>query len=102
MSVSLHVKLRELQRCGVLELRRDPRRHYFEGEGAYFFKDAPIRVEADVLVPDAGLGEVMKQDEVRFVKPHDVAWCPTHKTLLAYAPSFIDNEPPDREPAPVV
>lgn len=80
MSISLHVELKKLHQIGVLELRRDPKRHR-EGEGAYCFKGRKIAILSNVTGPLPG------QDEVSLEQPHDVAWCEHTKTFLAAAPS---------------
>ena len=80
MSVSLHIELQKLHKTGVLELKRDPRRHR-PGEGAYHHKGHRITVVANHTGPLPGNPQVVVEE------PHDVAWCRETNVLLAAAPS---------------
>lgn len=94
MSVSLHIKLKEIHRFGGIELRRDPTRHYFEGEGSYFYNNEPLQFETNVWTPgphQRELAEVLRASEISFNQPHDLAWCPQQKMLVAYAHSTTEE-----------
>jgi hypothetical protein len=78
--VSLHTKLRNLLDSGILAMRSDPDLgHVFRGEGSYYLNQDKVEILADYKgpAPDGG--------EVTFEVPHDVAWIPRTKTMLAYA-----------------
>lgn len=82
---SLHTKLRSLVELNVLEVKSDPERHYFKGEGAYYYNDERIQVLADYTGPSPdGSDEFWNE-------PMDVAFAPKQKVVLASARRMPDE-----------
>ena len=80
--LSLHVKLRQLLAAGVLSVRQDPDScHVFSGEGSYYHGNDRVEILADYS------GKLPGSDGETLSTPHDVAWNPNSKELLAYSPS---------------
>lgn len=80
--LSIHSKLKILLEAGTISLKANPDLgHVFPGEGSYFFDDDKVEIISNYtgLVPD--------NSDVRLTEPHDMAWVPRTKTVLAYAPS---------------
>lgn len=84
MYLSLHIKLNQLIEANVINVDFDIDKHVLKGEGTYKYKGQPVQILSNVEGSPPG-----NHDGLKFSTPHDVAWCPAHNTLLAYA------EPPD-------
>ena len=92
--LSLHVKLRNLVEAGALTVEQDYElRHVLKGEGSYRFKNKRIEVFSpyDPATAPKDLKELIRNLQVTFAVPHDVAWSPSEKVLLAYAPTEHDQ-----------
>jgi hypothetical protein len=80
--VSLHSKLKTLLGNGTIAIRSNPEHgHLFAGEGAYFFSDEKVEILPDYV------GPAPDGSDLRFDVPHDIAWAPSTRTVLAYAES---------------
>ena len=84
--ISLHIKLRDMERDGTLTSRRTY--HPGIGEGSeYLFEGRPLAFKMGYKGDTVGLNTNMEQPLV-FVEPHDVAYDFETKTLLAFAKSL--------------
>lgn len=79
MQLSLFSKLKELEKIGTIELRKTESSHILKEDGRWHFQGHPIEVIADFV------GPAPDGSDHKFKDPHDVAWCPETKTLLAWA-----------------
>lgn len=78
--MSLHTKLRNLLETGLLSLRSNPDDgHVFQGEGAYYFNHDKVEILPEYL------GKAPDGSDTVFSVPHDIAWVPSTKTMLAYS-----------------
>jgi hypothetical protein len=92
--VSLFVKLRTLLDAGILSLQFDSGPEscqIFAGEGGYFYNGEKVEILADYT------GTAPDGSEARYHEPHDIAWAPTSKTILASA--VADTGPFELMPA---
>lgn len=91
MHLSLHSKMREMHRVGILELRKNPAIHHFPGEGRMYYKGHKVEYinEHTGPAPDGSMD---------FDEPHDIAWVPALKYMVAYAESYHEPFIPLKEP----
>lgn len=94
MNLSLFARMRELEKLGGdLTLEVDPSRHYFPGEGRWKFKGKDLEFLVDYV------GASPDGSKEGWKTPHDVAWCPGEKTVVAAAPTATERfEPLDAKP----
>jgi len=91
MSVSLYVKLKELESLGAIETWKDPKNTSPSYSGSYRYQGSPVKIVGGVVDPeDKLLRDLLHKDDKVFTTPHDVAWCPAKNALLAYAPTTVE------------
>lgn len=78
--LSLYARLRALQELNELTVVRDPDFH-LEGEGELQYKGEKISIMADYVGPSPD------NSGMKFTEPHDIAWLPSKKVVLAYGKS---------------
>lgn len=90
MHLSLQTKLNELQRRAegfeVVSSNEDS----IPGEGRLTYKGQRVEYVADYTSPrepSTQLDHLLAADALSFSTPHDIAWSPTEKVVLAYAAS---------------
>lgn len=91
MALSIAKQLKLLEDAGTVVVKPLGYRHKLPGEGAYFFQGNPLEILSNFMGRERNSGP-----DLTFDKPHDVAWCPATKTVLATA--ITDTGlPPDVE-----
>ena len=79
---SLHVKLRSLLECGAVVVKPNvDNGSVFCGEGGYYYGQDRV----DILSKCSG--QLPDGSGIKLTVPHDIAWVPRTKTVIAYAPS---------------
>lgn len=96
MHLSLHTKLKDLQRYSSenFSVSRNPEIHKLPGEGRLMYKGKRIEYVTDYVTPktpENALDQRLAELGMDFNEPHDIAWCPEENAVLASAES--NHEP---------
>lgn len=83
--LSLHAKMKELEQIGALGTDVPSLPDPIKGEGRWTYKGQPVEILSDYTGPAPdGCG-------AKFKDPHDVAWCPSEKLMLAFSASINER-----------